>query len=108
MDTVATQIRDDEMREIILERIAHRLRDEYNEQVGELTFPAITARLAFKGDAYLNELRLALERLERGEYGTCIFCKSAIDQEVLRTNPTAHFCDRCTRILRRRTTGLAV
>jgi RNA polymerase-binding transcription factor DksA len=84
-----------EIREIILERISAILRDTYKEAVHDLSEKTLSAKLAFKGDPLLNELRLALERIERGEYGRCIFCKLPIAAETLRKNPTAHFCERC-------------
>ncbi|MBN1448411.1 MAG: hypothetical protein JXA28_10815 [Bacteroidetes bacterium] len=95
-----------EIREIILDRIANILQDVYQEPVLELTEESIIAKLAFKGDPQLNELRLALDRIRRGEYGRCIFCKCSIDGELLRRSPTTHFCSRCANILRYRTSGV--
>lgn len=92
-----------EIREIILVRIASILQEVYKEPVEDLSEEAIVAKLAFKGDPQLNELRLALERIRRGDYGRCIFCKSDIDRHILKHNPTAHFCERCANILRYRT-----
>jgi len=92
-----------EIREIILDRIAGILQEKYAEPVHDLSEESITAQLAFKGDPHLNELRLALERMRRGDYGRCIFCKCGIDEEVLRHSPTAHFCTRCANMLRYRT-----
>ena len=92
----------EEIREIILQRISAILQDTYQETVQGLTEQSLRAKLAFKGDPLLNELRLALERIERGEYGRCIFCKSPIDEQSLRAEPTAHFCEQCGRLLRYR------
>jgi len=89
----------EEIREIILRRITGILHDMYGEEVRDLSFPSVMAMMAFKGDPHLNELRLALERLERGEYGSCICCKGAIDAHVLRENPAAHFCTHCAGVL---------
>ncbi len=96
-DTQSTEIR-----EIILYRIATILMDVYQESLQEFSEEYLTACLAFKGDPRLNELRLALERIQRGDYGRCIFCKNPIATETLRDNPTAHFCDSCAHTLRQR------
>ena len=85
-----------EIRELIIAKIASILGSVYDE-------PAVSAWLAFKSEPRLNELRLALERIERDEYGVCIFCKGRISLTVLRQAPTAHFCDSCASILRHRT-----
>ncbi|MCB2204680.1 hypothetical protein KQI65_08020 [bacterium] len=91
-----------EIREIILHRIASILQDRYDETLQELSEEYLTACLAFKGDPHLNELRLALERIRRGDYGRCIFCKEDIPTDVLRGDPTSHFCEPCSRTLRTR------
>ena len=96
-----------EMREIILTRIAVILRDVYDEPLQGVTQETVSARLAFKSEPRLNELRLAFERLERGEYGICIFCKGPISLAILRNAPTAHFCDSCANILRHRTCAVS-
>ncbi len=92
-----------EIEEIILQRIAAILEEVYHEAPTQLDALSISARLAFRADPHLNELRLALQRIARGEYGNCIFCKGSIPLEILRDLPTAHFCDNCAGILRRRT-----
>jgi RNA polymerase-binding transcription factor DksA len=98
-----------QIRELIYQRIAHILNDVYGERMTDFSRHAISAHLSFKADPRLNELRLALDRMDRGEYGRCIFCKSAIEAELLRENPTAHFCRQCSGILRHRTShGAAV
>lgn len=89
-----------DIREIILGRIATILEDEYRDPVTELTEDILTAKLAFKAHPQLNELRLALERMKRGEYGRCIFCKGSIDETALEQNPIAHFCNVCAGMLR--------
>lgn len=99
-----TQTHNGEIREIILVRIAEILQDVYHEPMQGLTSESVLARLAFKSEPRLNELRLALERLDRNEYGLCIFCKSTIPMTILRVAPTAHFCESCANGLRRRAT----
>ena len=91
------------MREVILERIITILQDVYQEPIHEFSETYITAKLAFKSHPQLNELRLALERINRGEYGRCIFCKGDIEHDLLLQSPTAHFCESCANMLRYRT-----
>jgi RNA polymerase-binding transcription factor DksA len=98
MDAQAPQLR-----EIILGRIANILKDVYRDPVSELSEDLVSAKLAFRADPQLDELRLALERIKRGEYGRCIFCKGGISDELLVNNPTAHFCEQCSGVLRYRT-----
>lgn len=93
------------IREIILERIAAILTEVYKEEITEFTPEALSAHLAFKADPRLNDLRLALERMDRNEYGQCIFCKGQIAADLLRQHPTAHFCAQCAGILRKRTSA---
>lgn len=90
------------VREIILERIADILQNLYKDPAMDLSEETLSAKLAFRADPQLNELRLALERMKRGEFGRCIFCKGEITVDLLKTNPTAHFCHQCTGILRYR------
>lgn len=96
------------IRELILQRIAWILEERYEDVAYDLSEDNLSAKLAFKADPQLNELRLALERMKRGEYGRCIFCKSMIAHGTLETNPTAHFCEQCTGILRYRTAADSV
>ncbi len=84
-----------ELQERILVRIAAILTAVYHEPPDDLSIENVSAKLAFKGDPHLNELRLALERIMRGEYGQCIFCKGDIPLDILKELPTAHFCKEC-------------
>jgi DnaK suppressor protein len=43
-------------------------------------------------DARLADVDRALERLEKGEFGTCEACGRAIDADRLRARPAARFC----------------
>jgi DnaK suppressor protein len=91
-----------EIQQVILERIASILETVYHETVTEHALPRIRTHLSYRSDPHLNELRLALDRIERGEYGTCVFCKKEIDFDTLRDLPTAHFCTQCSMQLRSR------
>ncbi|MAT40304.1 MAG: hypothetical protein CL946_11950 [Ectothiorhodospiraceae bacterium] len=90
-----SQKRIDELEEIIVSKIAHILHDVYGEKTDDLSVQNVRGKLMFKGDPHLNELRLALERIQRKEYGICIFCKGEIGYDILYELPTAHFCRNC-------------
>lgn len=90
-----------ELREIILARMSGILHDVYHEEVRGCTEPGIVGLSAFKDHEDLNDLRLALERMDRGGYGLCIWCRHPIDFNRLRAAPTAHFCWDCERMLER-------
>jgi len=92
---------------MILERIAGILFEVYGETISNFSKDALSAHLSFKADPRLNELRLAIDRIDRNDFGRCIFCKGPIDLELLRRNPTAHFCEQCSGILRHRTSAQA-
>ncbi len=62
---------------------------------GRLNLHQIDALLAFKTDPELDELRAALDRLERGTYGVCITCKHPISREILERDPGRRICAGC-------------
>jgi len=43
----------------------------------------------------LQEVLEALDRMEKGAYGTCVNCGQAIDIERLKINPSAKTCVKC-------------
>lgn len=45
--------------------------------------------------ALLNQVRLALQRLERGEYGRCVRCDGRIGAKRLKALPWAGMCLNC-------------
>jgi DnaK suppressor protein len=44
----------------------------------------------------LQEVLVALEKIEKGTYGTCENCGKEIDIERLKANPSAKTCIKCT------------
>jgi DnaK suppressor protein len=50
----------------------------------------------------LKELDLALERIEKGTYGTCQRCGGAVGRQRLRAIPEARFCIECVSVRARR------
>lgn len=45
----------------------------------------------------IGEIQTALDRLEAGQYGTCVDCGLEVDTERLRVLPTASRCGHCQR-----------
>ncbi len=90
------------MRRSILQCLYAHLQDAYGLEIqaeqfmqDQLSDREIDALLAFKSDARIDELRSALDRLERGVYGTCLACKDAMDQGLLDTDPARRLCGAC-------------
>jgi DnaK suppressor protein len=50
----------------------------------------------------LSELDSALERIEKGTYGTCQRCGGAVGRQRLRAIPEARFCIECVSLRARR------
>jgi len=51
--------------------------------------------LSYKPSHSVQQLRDALERLERGKFGLCIQCGREISADALLRDPTQSFCQRC-------------
>lgn len=90
------------IRRVILSRLYDHLAQQYfvpwpREPFirGEMTHHEVDAVLAFKCDPYLDELRTALDRLDRGIYGICISCKGRIPLDALVLNPGQRLCAAC-------------
>ena len=62
---------------------------------GTLSLAQIDALLAFKHDGMIDELWSALKRLDAGEYGVCIRCKKAVNDDLLEKDPTRRICAEC-------------
>jgi RNA polymerase-binding transcription factor DksA len=93
------------MRRAILSNLRAHLQNAYGVDLGEESFVQghmsirdIDAVLAFKSDFRIDELRGALDRLERGVFGQCLACKGTIDPESLVADPTIRLCATCERL----------
>ncbi|MFH7594540.1 TraR/DksA C4-type zinc finger protein [Streptomyces racemochromogenes] len=70
--------------------------DEHDPEGGTTAFErAHVASLMQQARAHLEELELALDRLERGAYGRCEACGGAIAPERLEIRPATTTCVRC-------------
>ena len=59
--------------------------ENYNERVGTLS--ALEGRF--------NDVKNALEEIEKGNYGKCHSCEKEIEADRLEANPAAHTCKTC-------------
>jgi len=50
----------------------------------------------------LDRIAAALKRLEQGNFGKCLSCRQAIDEERLECNPEAELCIHCQRRIERK------
>ncbi|MFD9368386.1 TraR/DksA family transcriptional regulator [Streptomyces sp. NPDC060020] len=72
--------------------------DEHDPEGASTAFErAHVAALMARAGEHLEELDLALERLERHEYGRCESCGETIQPERLEIRPAATTCIRCAR-----------
>ena len=68
---------------------------EAEEEAQDLNQARLVAQLGDRGRAELDAIDVAIERMERGEYGTCETCEEPIDVARLEVLPTARFCTTC-------------
>ena len=47
----------------------------------------------------IQSIRLALERIDAGEYGTCLRCEGEISTKRLQAIPWARYCIRCQEVV---------
>lgn len=74
---------------VTLERAAADGRDVARDE--------ITAALAFAARQALAATEAALDRMDAGDYGTCLQCHAAIPLEHLRIVPQTAYCTDCQR-----------
>ncbi|MFE6828412.1 TraR/DksA family transcriptional regulator [Streptomyces sp. NPDC057690] len=58
----------------------------------------VRVKLAASARMVLDDVEAALERLDKGRYGTCGLCRSPIDRERLMIVPQARYCGRCQQV----------
>lgn len=68
------------------------------EQAAELGNVEVKTALENEASQELAEIRSALERLDRGEYGICIACGEAIGRERLEVRPESSECVDCAEL----------
>ena len=68
---------------------------QFSEQVTEMANAELVHALDVEGRMELNQIQHALERLDAGEYGSCIDCGNAISEQRLEAIPFAEKCIKC-------------
>ena len=68
---------------------------EVEEEAQELNQTRLLAQLGDRGRAELDAIDVAIERMDRGEYGSCETCEEPIDMARLEVLPTARLCTTC-------------
>jgi RNA polymerase-binding transcription factor len=75
---------------------------EVEEEAQELNQARIVAELGQRGRAELDAIDVAIELMERGDYGFCEECEEPIDVARLEVLPTARRCTTCAEASERR------
>lgn len=83
------------------EELAGRVADTAEQAVADLLVDVDLAEID-RDLAELQEVELALQRMDRGEYGLCMDCGEAIPRARLETLPSAVRCLDCQRRLEAR------
>jgi RNA polymerase-binding protein DksA len=68
---------------------------EVEEEAQELNQTRLLAQLGDRGRAEIDAIDVAIDRMERGEYGSCESCEEPIDVARLEVLPTARLCTTC-------------
>ncbi|MFD8554997.1 TraR/DksA family transcriptional regulator, partial [Streptomyces fradiae] len=58
----------------------------------------VQAELTASARMVLHDVEAALERMDRGGYGTCELCRHPIELRRLTIVPQARYCGRCHRV----------
>lgn len=66
------------------------------EAADEVEEYATRLPIEYSLETQLRDINLALEKIEKGNYGRCEKCKQEISEQRLRIYPAARFCLKCT------------
>lgn len=73
--------------------------DEEDENAREVAQYTVNKPLEISLENTLRDVNKALERLDKGTYGICKYCKQPIDEKRLRARPTSSACVSCKKTL---------
>lgn len=73
--------------------------DEEDENAREVAQYTANKPLEITLENTLRDVNKALERLEKGTYGTCKYCGEVIDEKRLLARPTSGACVSCKKTL---------
>ena len=77
--------------------------DKEDENAQEVAQYTTNKPLEIALESELRDVGKSLERLEKGEYGVCKYCKKAIDEKRLLARPTSGACVSCKKTLTQET-----
>jgi len=80
--------------EIAIENVADALDQVQQGEERELAIRRIESAFG-----RIQSIRLALERIHAGEYGTCLRCEGEISAKRLQAIPWAGYCIRCQEVV---------
>lgn len=72
-----------------------REEEDYEEQAFEIANDDVLEDLQEASFAELNQVRLALRRIDVGSFGKCVECGRKIDERRLKALPHASRCIKC-------------
>jgi DnaK suppressor protein len=85
-----------------LERITENLRRGYHpdskERAKELEDSEVVDALGNEARTEIRKISAALQRMEAGEYGSCVECGTDIDHARINAHPYAKKCIDCARL----------
>lgn len=81
--------------EVIEDDLRHPLDDDWEEQAADLADDEALEGVDDVLRAEIQQIRLALLRIERGTYGTCAVCGKEIGEKRLKARPIATRCIDC-------------
>lgn len=73
--------------------------DEEDENAREVAQYTANKPLEISLENTLRDVNQALDRLDKGTYGICKYCKKPIDKKRLRARPTSSACVSCKKTL---------
>jgi RNA polymerase-binding protein DksA len=77
------------------QRLLEQVEPDWEDEAAKLSAARLLDRMSDVELTQLRRVQAALERLERGSYGTCARCGARIDPRRLRALPEADRCARC-------------
>ncbi len=81
--------------EVIEDDLRHPLDADWEEQAVDLADDEALEGIDDVLRAEIQQIRLALLRIENGTYGTCAICGDEINRERLQARPIATRCIKC-------------
>ena len=73
--------------------------DKEDENAAEVADYVVNLSLEENLEKTLRDANLALEKLEKGEYGICKYCKNPIEEKRLLARPTSSSCMSCKKTI---------